>query len=111
MALTVTQRPQQEIYNTTSPTPYDSPLFVSYWNASALPLVYKLESDLFPTNNVDIIGTIESVINHNGYAMINLTGSYETYSAGDYVTITDSAWKNTTVYGRLGLFPMLIPTQ
>lgn len=91
MALTVTQRPQQEIYNTPNPTPYDTPLFVSYWNASALPLVYKLESDLFPTNNVDIIGTIESVINYNGYAMINLTGSYETYSTGDYVTITDSS--------------------
>lgn len=91
MALTVTQRPQAEIYSSTNPDPYEPPLFVSYWNASALPLVYKLESDLFPTNSVDAIDSIGSVENYNGFALINLTGVYSTYELGDYIVITDSS--------------------
>ena len=90
MALTVIQRPRHELYSEVNPTPYDSPYYVSTWNASALPIVYKLESDLFPTNYVDSIDSVESVSNYNGYVVLNLTGTYHEYILGDYVMVTDS---------------------
>ncbi len=90
MALTVIQRPRQELFSSANPTPYDNPFYISTWNASALPIVYKLESDLFPTNYVDGVDTFNSITNYNGYAQFNLIGTYNTYSVGDFIKITNS---------------------
>jgi hypothetical protein len=63
--------------------------YTSRWNAGGgdLPLIYKLESDTFPTNSVDATDTVTSVTNSNGYAQLNLSGTYETYTVGQYLTV------------------------
>jgi hypothetical protein len=63
--------------------------YTSRWNAGGgdLPLIYKLESDTFPTNSVDATDTVTSVTNSNGYAQLNLSGTYETYAVGRYLTV------------------------
>lgn len=48
MAIEVVSRPEKTLANG----------YLSRWNASKTPLIYKLSSDRFPTNNVDAISTI-----------------------------------------------------
>jgi len=48
MAIEVVSRPEKTLANG----------YLSRWNASKTPLIYKLSSDRFPTNNLDPISTI-----------------------------------------------------
>lgn len=44
------------------------------WNCVHLPIVFKYESDLFPTNTVDTVRTVSSFSNDNGYVRMTLSG-------------------------------------
>jgi len=44
------------------------------WNAVHLPIVYKLQSTLWPTNSVDTTRTVSSYANDNGYIKITASG-------------------------------------
>lgn len=45
------------------------------WNAVHLPIVYKLSSDLWPTNSVDTARTVSSYSNDFGYIKLTLSGA------------------------------------
>lgn len=44
------------------------------YNAVHLPIVYKLQSTLWPTNSVDTVRTVSSYSNDNGYVKLTLSG-------------------------------------
>ena len=62
MGLTVTSRPSKDIDG-----------YSSSWNALNLPVQYKFESDLFPTNNVDPLIAIASFSNNGGFLQLTLS--------------------------------------
>jgi len=45
------------------------------WSAVHLPIVYKLKSDLWPTNSVDTARTVSSFANDNGFVKLTLSGA------------------------------------
>lgn len=45
-----------------------------YWNCVHLPIIYKLKSDVWPTNGVDSAKTITTFSNYNGYTYIVANG-------------------------------------
>lgn len=90
--ITVTQRPEKDLYENNPPETYEEPYGRSYWNAGHLPIRYKLESDLFPVNNVDDLDGYSSVSNNDGYAQINLDAGYEDYSVGCYVNVVGTVY-------------------
>lgn len=45
------------------------------WHAVHLPIVYKLQSTLWPTNSVDTFRTVTSYANDNGYVKLTLSGT------------------------------------
>jgi len=48
------------------------------WNCVHLPIVYKLKSDIWPTNTSDTARTITTFSNYNGYTYINASGDIKT---------------------------------
>ena len=60
MALTVISRPSKDIDSITST-----------WNAVNLPIQYKFNSDLFPTNTVDAIEAA-TPINNRGFLQLDI---------------------------------------
>ncbi len=63
--------------NTGDVTFYKS-LLTHGWNALHLPIVYKLQSTLWPTNSVDTVRTVSSYSNDNGYVKLTLSGDIKT---------------------------------
>lgn len=45
------------------------------WNSVHLPIVYKLQSTLWPTNSVDTVQTVSSYSNDNGYVKLTCSGA------------------------------------
>lgn len=93
MALTVTQRPEEDLYVEENPTAYDTPYFTSRWNAANLPLVYKISNTKFPVNSEDAIESILTIETNTGFAQLNLSATTYTFLAKGTVKIT-----NTTNY-------------
>ncbi len=59
------------------------------WNAVHLPIVYKLTSDLWPTNSVDTVRTVSSYANDNGYVKLTLSGAItSTVTELEFVKVT-----------------------
>lgn len=61
------------------------------WQCVHLPIVYELESDLYPVNSVDTVITISAYGDVNGYFAVThsaLTGSDELFAL-DYVELSD----------------------
>lgn len=58
------------------------------WSAVHLPITYRLSSNLYPTNTVDTIRNINSVVDENGYLLVNTSGSLGTIHSYDSVYIT-----------------------
>ena len=82
--------------------------FDSYWVAGHNPIVYKLESDLFPNNTQDITTNYSSVINSGGYAAFDFSTTFYTYLVlGDYVKVTGSVYNG--VYRVRGFVANDIP--
>lgn len=48
------------------------------WNCVHLPIVYKLKSDIWPTNGSDTARSITTFSNYNGYTYINASGDIKT---------------------------------
>lgn len=61
------------------------------YSAVHLPITYEIESDLFPTNNVDTARTVSSFTNDNGLVNLNLSGSLGTFNDLDFVKISGAA--------------------
>lgn len=59
------------------------------WNAVHLPIVFKLKSDLWPTNSVDTARTVSSFANDNGFVKLTLSGALlSSLSELEFVKIT-----------------------
>jgi hypothetical protein len=78
------------------------------WNAVHLPIVYKLQSTLWPTNSVDTSRTISSYANDNGYVKITASGVLKsditelefvkiTYVDGTSVVCQVISWYTTSI--------------
>lgn len=71
------------------------------WNAVHLPIVYKLSSDLWPTNNVDTSRTVSSYSNDFGYTKLTLSGNLTS-------TVTELEFvKVTFTGGTTGIYQIL----
>lgn len=89
MSLQMLTRPERDLYVNNPPETYEEPYYTSTWNSAGgrLPIIYKLLSDKFPVNSYDDVNTITTVSNYNGYAQLNLPGTYETYVALEYIKV------------------------
>lgn len=58
------------------------------WSCVHLPIVYKLQSTLWPTNTVDTSRTVSSFANDSNYTKLTLSGSLGTFNALNYVKIS-----------------------
>mgnify|MGYP006262576601 CR=1 FL=1 len=63
----------QAFINSGSVTYYKSQL-THNWNCIHLPIIYKLKSDIWPTNGADTARTISTFSNYNGYTYIVASG-------------------------------------
>lgn len=71
------------------------------WNAVHLPIVYKLQSTLWPTNSVDSARTVSSYANDNGYVKLTLSGTLT-------ATVTELEFvKVTFTGGTTGIYQIL----
>lgn len=61
------------------------------WNAVHLPIVYELESDTYPTNNVSTARTVSSFTDDNGYTNLNLSGSLGTFEELSFIEISGTS--------------------
>lgn len=61
------------------------------WNAVHLPIVYELESDTFPTNEVSTQRSVSSFSNENGYVNLNMSGSLGTFEDLAFIKITGTS--------------------
>lgn len=111
MSLTIQTRPERALYANNPPGVYDQSYYTSMWNSAGgrLPIRYKLLSDKFPINTFDDVNNITTVSDYNGYAQINLPGTYETYVALEYVKVESSS---VSAYnGVWQIVAVLAPTQ
>jgi hypothetical protein len=57
------------------------------WNAVHLPIVYKLQSNRWPTNSVDAVRSVSSYENDNGYIKLTLSASLTTVTELEFVKV------------------------
>lgn len=78
------------------------------WSAVHLPIVYKLQSTLWPTNSVDTVRTVSSYEDDNGYIKITASGVIEasitelefvkiTYNNGTSVIAQVIGWYSSSI--------------
>jgi hypothetical protein len=68
------------------------------WNCVHLPIIYKLKSDIWPTNGADTARTITTFSNYNGYTYIVLSGDIKatgTASALEQVILSGTSVDGT----------------
>lgn len=94
---------------TATVTWYECQLFDSgadSWVAVHNPIIYKLKSDLWPTNSVDTARTVSSYSNDAGYAQLTLSGAHGvtelefvkvTFTGGETAVYQVLTWYSTTV--------------
>lgn len=71
------------------------------WAAVHLPIVYKLQSTLWPTNSVDTARTVSSYANDSGYVKLTLSGAIT-------ATVTELEFvKITFTGGTTGIYQIL----
>lgn len=58
------------------------------WNCIHLPIIYGLQSTLWPSNTVDTSRTVSSFANDSNYAKLTCSGSLGTFNALQYVKIS-----------------------
>lgn len=102
MSLAITFRPQKDLYAVNPPTAYDEAYYNSRWVSGHLPVQYKISNTKWPENSDDDVDNICAVSNINGFAQINLCGSYETYVKYEYIKI-----ENSTVTSYNGVWQIL----
>ncbi|HET6224654.1 MAG TPA: hypothetical protein VFF27_00150 [Bacteroidia bacterium] len=90
MSLSITFRPQKDLYAVNPPDVYDEAYYNSRWVSGHLPIQYKILNTKWPTNSDDTVDNICAVSDVNGFAEINLCGTYNTYLEKEYIKIDDS---------------------
>jgi hypothetical protein len=91
MSLSITFRPQKDLYVDNPPDAYDVPYYNSRWVSGHLPIQYKIVNTKWPENTEDDVDNICAVSDVNGCAQINLCGTYETYQKFGYIKIENSS--------------------
>jgi hypothetical protein len=91
MGLEIVFRPQKDLYATNPPTAYDEPYYNSRWVSGHLPIQYKISNTKWPLNTDDDTDNVCTVSDVNGFAQLNLCGTYETYVEKEYIKIEDSS--------------------
>lgn len=61
------------------------------WNAVHSPIIYKLKSDLWPTNTVTASRTVSSFASDGGYTQLTLSGSIGDAEELEWVKVTSTA--------------------
>lgn len=61
------------------------------WQCVHLPIVYELQSNIFPSNNPNTPRTVTSFTNENGYTNLNLSGGLLDTPTLSYIVITGAA--------------------
>lgn len=80
------------------------------WNAVHLPMVYKLQSTLWPTNSVDTARIVSSYSNSNGYVKLTCSGALEaSITELEYVKVTFTGG-TTAIYQVIEWFSSSIVT-
>jgi len=79
MALSVINRPSKDIEG-----------YESTWNAINLPIQYRLNSDLFPVNNVDTAFNITGASNDNSFLSVTISGASTNTLEGETIKIEGS---------------------
>lgn len=64
------------------------------WSCVHLPIVYKLSSNLWPTNGVDTVRSVSSFTNDYGYVNLNLSGSLGTFNELQFVQVSNTGDEN-----------------
>jgi hypothetical protein len=91
MSLEITFRPQKDLYVNNPPDAYDEAYYNSRWVAGHLPIQYKISNTKYPENLDDDSDSFCTVTDVNGFAEINLCGTYETYVKYEYIKIEGSS--------------------
>lgn len=58
------------------------------WSSVHLPITYRISSSLYPTNTLDIVRSVTSAANSDGYTALNLFASLGTIHTYDYLYLT-----------------------
>lgn len=70
---------------------YYKSVLANNWSCVHLPIVYKLSSNLWPTNSADTVRTVSSISNDAGYVNLNLSGDIKASGSAaelEYVKVT-----------------------
>jgi hypothetical protein len=102
MSLEITFRPQKDLYVNNPPSAYDEAYYNSRWVAGHLPIQYKISNTKWPENTEDDVNNICAVSDINGFAQLNICGTYETYVKYEYIKI-----ENSTVGSYNGVWQIL----
>lgn len=86
----------QAYVNSGTVTYYES-VYDHYWSCVHLPIVYKLKSDIWPTNGTDTARTITTFSNYNGYTYIVASGDIK--SSGTASALEQVVLSGTSVDG------------
>lgn len=87
MALTITERPERELFVNNPPIQYETSYYTSRFNAVDRPNVYRITNDLFPVNSVDPSIT-DSTTSNGGLTQIFFPS--HGLLAKDFIIVTNS---------------------
>lgn len=68
------------------------------YNASELPIIYRLLSDLWPVNSVDTARTVSSVANDGGYVKLTLSGDIKATGSANELEFVIVTGANEGIY-------------
>lgn len=68
------------------------------WSCVHLPIVYKLSSNLWPTNSADTIRTVSSISNDAGYVNLNLSGDIKATGSAAELEFVKVTGQNAGIY-------------
>lgn len=79
------------------------------WSAVHLPIVYRLSSDKYPANTVDTTRNVNSVVNDNGFVLLNISGSLGS-DVKTYDSVKLTAPNQTDISGVYQIFDWISST-
>jgi len=71
---------------------------VHNWSAVHLPIIYKLSSNLWPTNSADTVRTVSSISDDAGYVNLNLSGDIKSTGSAAELEFVKVTGQNEGIY-------------
>lgn len=68
------------------------------WSAVHLPIIFKLSSNLWPTNSADTVRTVSSISNDAGYVNLNLSGDIKATGTAAELEFVQVFGQNAGIY-------------